>query len=285
MTEFEKVLQQCLSDLEQGASNVEDCLRRYPKYAPELEPILMTGAYLEQAREARISDPFRARVRTKLIQQMRAHPRKPARAGWMFIPATAVRLATGFVAILLALLITGTAYAQCALPGNKFYSWKLISENVWRGVSPDPVGTDLAIAERRVDEMIAVSDAPALYAQTLNAYLKVSARLKSEISAENEERVLAAVNSQIEELAQSGIILLQPAEGLPPPFHEPTVTPTMTSPPVLRTPQVEPTGLPQIVPTVQVPSESTIEVPPGVLPTVEDLPQNISTREILPAIP
>jgi hypothetical protein len=270
MTEFEKVLQECLYDLEHGLANVEECLSRYPNHAQHLEPILLTSAYLQRGRGARPSVAFKARVRTKLLQQMYAQPRKPARSGFLFM-----RFAPSLVALVLALLITGTAYAQRALPGDTFYAWKLVSENAWRVISPDPVETDLAIAERRVDELIAVSGDPALYAQTLNAYLEIADRLRSEVNAQNEARIITVLDSQLKELNQSGILLQQP--GPDPLISTPTVEPTQipsrtpTPLPIRETPQVDPTDLPAIVPTIQVPSEIVPPVPepPQILPTIE----------------
>lgn len=280
MTEFEKVLQECLHDLEQGASNIEECLRRYPNYAPELEPILLTTAYLERARAANISDPFRARVRTKLIRHMHVHPRKTARRSFLF-----TRFATGFAVILLALLAVGTAYAQSALPGEIFYAWKLKSESAWRAVSPDPIGTDLAIAERRMEELIAVQGDQQLYAQTLSAYLEVADRLKSEASPQTEARISAILNAQTEELNRSGIVLPQLEEEIPPlepPTYVPLTTPAAIPLPILETPQVEPTRLPEIIPTVQVPLEPTIDIPPVELPPVPDPSEIIPTVEVPP---
>ena len=75
MTEFEKVLEQCLRDLEQGAANVDECLSRYPKHALQLEPVLLTAEYLIHGREARPSAAFKSRVRNKVIQRdTRASP-------------------------------------------------------------------------------------------------------------------------------------------------------------------------------------------------------------------
>jgi hypothetical protein len=275
MTEFEKVLQECLHDLDQGVSNVDDCLDRHPQHARQLEPILLTSTYLERAGTARPSNAFKARIRTKLIQQMRARPRKPARSSFVFI-----RFAVGLAAVLLALLTAGTVYAQSALPGEAFYTWKLASENAWRAISPDHVKTDLLIAQRRVDELISVSDEPVLYAQALEAYLEVVARLKSEVDAENEAHVLAVLDSQIEELNQSDILLPQPDEFLPLP-DEPTLAPA-TPLPILKTPQVNPTDLPQIVPTIQDAPEivPTVEVPEEIIPTIQAQPELIPTIEI-----
>jgi len=286
MTEFEKILDQCLRDLELGASNVDECLSRHPKHALQLEPVLFTAEYLVHGREARPSTAFKSRVRSKVIQGMHTHPRKSAQFNFIFM-----RFAASVVAIALALVVAGTVYAQSAFPGEAFYYWKLASENAWRAVSPDPVGTDLAIADRRVDELIAINNHPVLRSQALNAYLKVVARLQSELDTENGARILQALDSQTEELNSSGILLPQldqPDQDVLPPFDEPTPIPIATPtflpeiPPVNPTPsnpiplnptaipsllpeipQVSPTDLPNIVPTIQVPLEviPTIQLP------------------------
>lgn len=270
MTAFEEALRECLDEVEQGNASVEECLRRYPKYAQQLEPVLLTSAYLQHGSEARPSAAFKARVRSKLVQQMYARPRKAARPSFMF-----VRMAVSLAALVLALLVAGTAYAQGVLPGNAFYAWKLASENVWRAASSDVVGVDLMIAERRMDELMAVRNDPALYAQALKAYLEVSARLKSETDTQNKGRILTVLDAQVEELNQSGIPLPSIDQNVPLPPNEPTLTPesTLTATPVLvlETPQVNPTNLPNIVPTLQVPPEivPTRVVPPKIIPTLE----------------
>jgi hypothetical protein len=286
MTEFEKVLDQCLRDLERGAANVDECLSRYPNHALQLEPVLLTAEYLVHGREARPSAAFKSRVRRKVLQQVRETPRKNAQFNFMF-----TRFAASLAAIVLALLVTGTAYAQSALPGEAFYAWKLASENAWRVVSPDPVGADLAIADRRVDDLIAVSDNPLLHTQALNAYLEVVARLRSKLGAGNDARILQALNSQTEELNSSGILLPQLdqlEQDVPPLFGEPSPTPaanptfipeipqinptssnptaihpllTEVPPPLPEIPQVNPTDLPNIIPTIQ--------VPPDLIPTIQ----------------
>jgi hypothetical protein len=268
MTEFERVLQQCLQDLETGASNVEECLARHPRHARQLEPVLLTSASLVRGREARVSDAFKTRVRNRLLREMEARPRQQAAS-----PFIIMRLATGLVVIMLALLATGTAYAQSALPGDLFYSWKLASEGLWRAISPDPVVTDLAIAERRVDELIAVRNDPALYTEVLRAYVEVTDRLRNEMDADTQAVILAVFDAQIEELNQAGIDLPQPEgdpELLPSP-GQPTPTPASALPPVLETPLVEPTSLPTVVPTEELPAVviPTTDDPLKILPTLE----------------
>ena len=283
MTEFEKVLEQCLRDLERGAANIDECLSRHPKHALQLEPVLLTAEYLIHGREARPSAAFKSRVRGKVLQQMHAHPRKNTQFNFIFM-----RFAATLAAIVLALVVAGTAYAQGALPGESFYAWKLASENAWRAISPDPVGMDLAIADRRVDELIAVSNDSVLHSQALNAYLEVVARLQSKLGTGNDARILQVLDSQTEELNNSGILLPQPDQDVLPQFEEPTPTPiaTPTSLPEIHQinpissnpipliptaipsllpeiPQVNPTDRPNIVPTIQVPQEliPTIQIP------------------------
>jgi hypothetical protein len=272
MSEFETVLQECLHDLEQGAADIQECLQRHPKYAAQLEPVLLTSAYLARGRETRFSPAFKARVRNRLLQQMDARPRRMARASFGFM-----RLAIGLAVVMLALLAAGTAYAQRALPGEAFYTWKLASETAWRMVSPDPVATDLAIADRRLNELIAVKDDPALYAQALNAYLQVADRLRAQADAANDPRILGVLDSQADTLTQLGILPEGSEPMIVPPFEAPIATPILPPLPVLETPQVNPTELPQIVPTA--------EVGPEILPTIQDPPKILPTIEIPPPIP
>lgn len=270
MTGFEEALQECLQDLEQGSLTVEECLRRFPAYAAQLEPTLLMSTYLQRGQEARLSDAFKARVRTRLLRDIVAHPRRATRSTGFFL-----KLALGLATLLLALLMSGTAYAQRALPGEAFYRWKLASERAWREVSPDPVGTDLAIAERRLSELIAVREDPFRYSQALEAYFEVTDRLKAERNGADQARISEALQAQSQELDQAGIILSPSDSVLPTPSIEPTVVPQLTSPvPVL--PVVTATELPAIIPTVEVPSQ--------ILPTKDVLPRIVPTLEIPPPL-
>ena len=272
MTEFEQVLQDCLRDLEQGALSLEDCLTRYPRYAAQLEPVLQASVYLSHGREARVTNAFKARVRTRLLQELYAHPRRKARSAFPFL-----RLATGLALALLVFLAAGTAYAQGALPGQTFYAWKLASENVWRAVSPDPVEADIAISQRRVDELVAVSHDPVLSIDVLKAYIEVTDRLKQEMNAETEARILAILDTQMEALNRSGILPVEPEPVIvqptvePTPISTPTPASTFTPLPVVQTPHVNPTDLPQVLPSVEVPTQlvPSVQEPPNVVPTLD----------------
>src|SRR5689334_7560090 len=217
---------------------------------------------------------------------MAVRPRKVARPGFMWL-----QLAGSFAALVLILLVAGTVYAQGVLPGNLFYGWKLASENVWRSVSSDPIGTDLVIAERRTNELIAVRDNPTVASEVLKAYLEVVDRLKAETIRGSEVRIQAILDSQSEQLKQSGIIPPSTQPDVLPPVEKPTLAPlstTVVTPvPALETPLVNPTDLPAIVPTVQVPSKiiPTAPLPPKIIPTVSVLPKIVPTIKVPPLIP
>lgn len=274
MTEFENILEQCLLDLEMGIANVDECISRYPKHAPELGSVLLTHTSLERLGEARPSAAFKARVRAKLTQQMQAHPRKSGRFNFTFM-----RFAANFAVISLMLLGAGTAYAQSALPGDTLYDWKLISENAWRAVSSDPVRTDLAIAKRRMDELIAIGDNAQLYSQVLDAYLEVAARLKSEMTVENEALILQTLNSQVEDLKESGVPVPQNIdEEVLPQLDE--IVPTLVAP--IRT-LLPSTEIPQVNETLPI---STPSAPEVILPSLTKLPPDNPTDlpEVIPTV-
>ena len=239
MTDFERILEECLRELDRGASSVDQCLARHPEHAAQLRPILLATARLEAGRSVRPSPAFKARARARLTRHIQAHPRKRAPFGFPFM-----RLATGLAIIVLALLAAGTVYAQSALPGEVFYNWKLASENVWRAISPDPVATDIAIANRRIDEMNAVADDPVRREQALEGYLEVVDRLRSELDAETLEQILPVIG---------------PVEGIeeeiPAPIPTATVTPQpeTVETPSLPLPEIVPTETPPIIPTIGLP--------------------------------
>jgi len=274
MTEFEKALQECLLDLEQGSSTLERCLSRHPRYARQLKPVLLTHKALQAARALRPSPAFRARVRARLTRQMQLYPRRGEKFYLGF-----QRPAAHLAAIVLALLIAGTAHAQTALPGHAFYQWKLASERVWRAASLDPVGADLALAERRVEELIAIGNDPVLSRRTMDAYMEVTGRLKSGLGTESEARIRLVLDAQIEELNSSGIVLQAPDQDilalpdeLTPPSPTPPSVPSAgeelgidSTPPVQETPPKIPTELPQTMPPVETP---TFEIPADGVPSL-----------------
>lgn len=189
MSRIDEILEQCLRELASGDSSLEECLARHPEHAAQLEPLLRTASRIEAGAGIRPSPMFKARARAKLTLHMKAHPRHAARSGFDLR-----RLAAGFAALLLALLVTGTVYAQGALPGDALYGWKLASERAWRVFSPDAVDTDIRIANRRIDELNATADDPERREQALDGYREVVTRLESELDDQTLKQILPPVD-------------------------------------------------------------------------------------------
>lgn len=244
MIDFDEILEKCLDELADGASTVDECLVRYPEQATQLKPLLLTAARLQSGRVVQPSAVFKARARAKLTLHMQEHPRARARSRSSFL-----RLAASLAALLLALLVTGTAYAQGALPGDPFYGWKLTSEYAWRTISSDPANVDLIIANRRIDEMNAVSDDPARKTQALKGYQEVVDRLKSEVDANTLERILPKIEVEHKPTPES-------MPSVPSPIVNVTATPQPESTPTQLSdfPQVHPTvSKPKLIPTIEIP--------------------------------
>jgi hypothetical protein len=256
MTEFEQVLEQCLDALEGGASNVDECLARHPEHAAQLKPVLLIAAGLEQGRTVEPSAAFKARARARLTLHMQAHPRQSRGPGFAFW-----RFAAGLAMILLALLATGTVYAQRALPGDLFYEWKLFSERAWRAVSPDPIRTDLLIANRRIDELNAVANDPLLHALALAGYHEALTRLQAELDAQTLEQILPQIDvEQMPIETPEGMVptLLpsNPTAVFIPTLPTEAVVPTqleVINTPLPSVPEVNRTARPEIVPTIEIP--------------------------------
>lgn len=254
MNDFDQVLDDCLGQIASGASSLDECLARHPEYSARLRPLLQTAGRLERGRELQPSPAFKARGRAQLTTYMQAHPRHVKRPLPPFWRA-AISLAT----LAMAFVVTGTAFAQNALPGQPLYGWKLSSEQAWRAVAPDPVSVDLHLADRRTDELRAVAPNADREAQASNGYREVLSRLETESDAHNSERIMERLRSHQEKLSAAGItipelnVYLSPSSSAPapaspaPPDLSPTAVPT-TAPKSM--PAAVPTAVPAIIPPI-----------------------------------
>ena len=197
--ELETILDTCLYQIEAGESNIEACLARYPDHAEELKPLLMAATRLARAREV-VPDPsYKARARTQLNVYMQQHPqrRRVSPIFWRF----SIALAT----VMLLFVASGTAFAQTALPGDAFYTWKLTSENVWRFTSSDPLGVDITLSNRRVDELMTVSGDQIRRERAVENYEKLLIKFNAEQDEEKRERILPILRAQQEALKKAGV--------------------------------------------------------------------------------
>ena len=162
-----------------------------------LQTIAKFLEYLNLGREIKPSPKFNAHTRLWLIQYLQFHSRRQQRSSLLW------RMSWIYAVVIAALLVTGTAKAQSALPGDPLYSWKRTSEQALLTLSPDPTGTDIFIADRRLNELIAVGNDPARSANASNDYYDALTKLKSIYDAFRLEPLLKAHRQRLSEAGMS----------------------------------------------------------------------------------
>jgi hypothetical protein len=155
--ELDNVVDVCVEQVETGRATVEDCLKRYPHLADELDPILRTAATLF-ATDVPSIDP--AGMRT-IEKRVLSHARKLNREQesprtWLW-PQLAIRLAVVMLIVMLVTASTGGALIASAgsLPGEPLYPVKRLSENVQLAVAWDTLlraRLHTSFAQRRWEE-------------------------------------------------------------------------------------------------------------------------------------
>jgi hypothetical protein len=163
--------------------------------------LLRAGARLEHGREIKPSAAYKERTRAKLMDHAHAHPHRPGKSHAPML----LRMMVGVTALVLLLLVTGTAFAQDALPGGALYSWKLSSERAWRAFATDPVNVDLRVADRRANEVIVVAADQGREATALSGYHDALDRLDADSSSGHDERIMQTLNTHHDRLTKAGI--------------------------------------------------------------------------------
>jgi hypothetical protein len=199
--DLETTLDICLNQIEDGESNIEECLTRYPEHAAQLQPLLMAATRLARGREVMPDPAYRARARPQLNIHMQSHP-QPRRLSPVFW-----RFAVGFVTMILLFVASGTTFAQQALPGDALYNWKLTSEHVWRLTSSDQLGVDLTLSNRRVNELVVVSSDEIRRARAIEKYEELLIKFKAAEDTKDRERILPVLRSQHEALVKAGVLV------------------------------------------------------------------------------
>ena len=169
--------------------------------------------YLNPGSRSRPSPTFNSYTRAWLIRYMHFHPRggghamMTARPRPHFRPTMSMvgRIAMATATLALALVITGTAQAQSALPGDPLYAWKRTSEQAMLSLSPDPVGTELFLADRRLDELIKVEKDPRRSASALDSYYQALSALSESTDAQTRDRIMPVLQVHRKKIVQSGI--------------------------------------------------------------------------------
>jgi hypothetical protein len=199
--ELEEILDSCLYQIEIDGSNIDECVARYPEQAEQLKPLLRAATRLASGREV-IPDPsYQARARTQLNVYMQQHPQRK------HVSPVLLRFSIVLATMLLLFVASGTAFAQTALPGDAFYNWKLTSESVWRLTSSDPLGVDITLSNRRMNELVVVSTSgdAVRRAHVVESYEKLLIKFNAEQDEEKRARILPILRAQHEALVEAGI--------------------------------------------------------------------------------
>ncbi|HEX8993573.1 MAG TPA: sigma factor [Anaerolineales bacterium] len=190
---------------------------------------LIMREYLDYLNPRRLGQPhptFNAYTRPWLTRYLQFHPRRPnpspmsqlgsstrellAGTSRLHIPSPKFapltrQVAMVYAVLIAALLFTGTAKAQSALPGDALYGWKRTSEQLWLTVSPDRVGTEITLADRRLAEWIAVDHDPMHRADAQRDYVSVLTSLEATGDGQMRARVLPALQAHERELQHAGL--------------------------------------------------------------------------------
>lgn len=201
--DLETILDTCLDEIEDGGSGIDECVARYPEHAEELKPLLVAATRLARGREI-VPDPaYRLRARSQLNVYMQQHPQRKRVSPVLF------RFSIALATVLLLFIASGTAFAQTAIPGDAFYNWKLTSENVWRLTSTDPLGVDITLSNRRMNELVVVSTSgdAALRTRAVKNYEKLLIKFNAEQNEEKRARILPILRAQHQVLIEAGIVV------------------------------------------------------------------------------
>lgn len=197
--DLETILDVCLYQIETGESNIDECIARYPEHADQLKPLLKAATKLARGREIVPDSSYKARARTQLNVYMQQYPQR------RHVSPVFWRFSIVLMTVMTLFLVSGTAFAQGALPGDAFYDWKLTSENVWRFTSTDPLGVDISLSNRRMNELVSVSGDHVRRARAIENYEKLLVKFDAEQDAQKRARILPILRAQHEELIKAGV--------------------------------------------------------------------------------
>jgi hypothetical protein len=199
--DLEAILDLCLNQIEDGKTNVDECLVRYPEHAAQLKPLLHAATRLARARAVVPNPSYKARARTQLNVYMQQHPQRKR------ISPVLLRFAITFAAVFLLFLASGTAFAQTALPSDALYTWKLTSEHVWSLTTSDPLSVDITLSNRRVNELVSISDNAIGRERAIKNYEQLLIKFNAEQNEMKRARILPILRAQHEALIKAGVLV------------------------------------------------------------------------------
>lgn len=177
MADLERIFEDCLQRVAAGEITPEQCVQAHPEHAEELRRLFAARRTLAEGRRIEASRTMKARGRARLMQHMQENPR--VRPGFLdrLFPRP-LRTAGAVAGLLLAFLVTGTAMAQTALPGDPLYPWKRWSERAWLAAAPNPAAAQRRLLQRRAHELIAVQGDTDLATEARQRYEETVAQVR-----------------------------------------------------------------------------------------------------------
>jgi len=151
--ELDNILNDCLERLLQGEP-LEQCLRDYPQYAGEIEPLLQTAMSARKALAIQPGAEFKARARYQLQSVLKETKARRGLPFFSWQPRWAPALAIG-----LAFLLAGSgtvAAAGNSMPDSPLYPVKLATEQAQLRLTFSDIGKAkvyVELADKRVAEI------------------------------------------------------------------------------------------------------------------------------------
>jgi len=155
---IEEIFESLLIEIQKGR-RMEDCLKDYPEYRAELEPLLLLSCQLnglpklEPERQAVESALSRVR---RIVYEQREQPKQPFLRRFVTLHPVFIRAAATIVLVLLAGW-GGISFSAQSLPGNIFYPVKRLAENARYNLTFTPDGRaelHIAFARNRTGELL-----------------------------------------------------------------------------------------------------------------------------------
>lgn len=229
--ELDNILEDCLERILTGGETVAQCLKRYPQWAEELEPLLRASVFAGKASSIEPRPEFRERARHQMRAALREMAEKRERRFSLF------RWQPRWALVVIAVLVlvvgsSGTVAASTdSMPDEFLYPVKLAAERVRLTLTPSELGKAelyLELADKRVNEIIAMADKGKSgqvesTARRLNAHLARAAGL------------MAARSGRSAVVAPPPEALLAPTPA--PPEAAPEAAPAPATPPSAEAPE------------------------------------------------
>jgi hypothetical protein len=155
---IEEILDLLLTEMKKGKS-IEDCLRAYPEYAQELEPLLRLSREIEDISKPEPNPKAVESVITKAREMISREKSVEKRFSFRKIFSLKPVMVRVIAVVLLVVLIGWTTVILSAksMPGDFLYPMKLFTEKVQYTLTIDKEGKaelHLVFADRRTNELI-----------------------------------------------------------------------------------------------------------------------------------